>query len=27
MLNGNGLYVDPNIWTPAHAAILQTAAS
>jgi penicillin-insensitive murein DD-endopeptidase len=27
MLKGNGLYVDPNIWTPAHAAILQTAAS
>jgi penicillin-insensitive murein DD-endopeptidase len=27
MLKGNGLYVDPNIWTPAHAGILQTAAS
>ncbi len=27
MLKGNGLYVDPDIWTPAHAAILQTAAS
>ena len=26
MLKGNGLYVDPDIWTPAHAAILQTAA-
>jgi penicillin-insensitive murein DD-endopeptidase len=27
MLKGNGLYVDPDIWTPAHAAILKTAAS
>ena len=27
MLKGNGLYVDENIWTPAHAAILKTAAS
>ena len=27
MLKGNGLYVDPSIWTPAHAAILKTAAS
>jgi penicillin-insensitive murein DD-endopeptidase len=26
MLKGNGLYVDPNIWTPAHAGILKTAA-
>jgi penicillin-insensitive murein DD-endopeptidase len=27
MLKGDSLYVDPNIWTPAHAAILKTAAS
>jgi penicillin-insensitive murein DD-endopeptidase len=27
MLKGNGLYVDESIWTPAHAAILKTAAS
>jgi penicillin-insensitive murein DD-endopeptidase len=27
MLKGKSLYVDPNIWTPAHAAILKTAAS
>jgi penicillin-insensitive murein DD-endopeptidase len=27
MLKGNGLYVDPDIWTPGQMAILKTAAS
>ncbi|MGL4491162.1 MAG: penicillin-insensitive murein endopeptidase, partial [Rhizobiaceae bacterium] len=27
MLKGDGLYVDPDIWTPGQAAILKTAAS
>jgi penicillin-insensitive murein DD-endopeptidase len=27
MLKGNGLYVDPDVWTPGQAAILKTAAS
>ena len=27
MLKGDTLYVDPNVWTPAHAAILRDAAS
>lgn len=27
MLKGEGLYVDPDIWTPGQAAILKTAAS
>ncbi len=27
MLKGNGLFVDPDIWTPGQAAILKTAAS
>ncbi len=27
MLKGDSLYVDPDIWTPAHAAILRQAAS
>ncbi|KXF78826.1 peptidase [Paramesorhizobium deserti] len=26
MLKGDSLYVDPNIWTPAHAALLKRAA-